>query len=496
MRGGYGITYLPSNTGFFDGPYNYGMQSFAPYTDAQPYGANPSGVVAGDFAQVTRLVIPTNADPKAPALYGSPGPRFPRNGYVAPRVHQANLFFEWQKGAWQFATGWSGAFGRRLANASSFAVNSDQFLPAQTLASWRDNYISRNGTGHTGTDLVRNPFQPADGTRLPFLGSIANATIALRETLLPYPMFGTMGVQRQIGFSDYHAFQSQVTRSLTRGLLINAHYTWSRALEVANAEAQNNFNGEGFGSQGGNLLDISQNRRLSSNDIPHRFVVTYLCELPFGKGHALAANNKALSAVASGWQVSGVWMYQMGTPLVVSGANSGSMNSRPDALPNAPLELPKDLQRWYDGNTTITLPSGRQIRPCAYCFLKYNPDAFTGRVVTVANATLQRDVYWWGNAAYTYNALRNEALNNWTLSIQRTFTFGERLRVDLQAHSYNAFNHTQFSPSYTTGLGATEVVNAASRGQLPGYGQNANYGTHGQATYDARNMEFVLKFRF
>ena len=496
LRGGYGMTYLPSNTGFFNGPYNYGMQSFAPYVDVQPWGPSPAGVLVGNYSRISFLVQPTRDDPKAPGLYGgSPTPRFPRNGYVTPRVQQANFFIEWKKAGWQFATGWSGSYGRRMP-LSSQPINSNQFLPAATLAAWRENYIARNGSGHTGSDLVNNPWQPAGGALIPFSGTLGNAKISLRETLLPYPFFGSMNVQRMDGFSDYNALQFQVTRSFSRGLLLNAHYTWSRALEVSNAEAQNNFGGEGFGFQGGDLINLSNNRRLSPNDIPHRAVINALYELPFGKGHTLNPSNRFLSGLMSGWQVSGVWIYQKGTPLVVTGANSNSLNGRPHALPGVPRVLPKELQGWYDGKTTVTLPSGRVIRPNAFSYLKYNPDAFAGQTVVVANGSRQRDIFWWGTAAFTYNDIRNEPLNNVNFSIQRTFAISERFRLDLQAHAHNFLNHTQFSPSYSTGLGNTEIVTNLANGQLAGAGQSAAFGAHGLSTYDARNIEIVLKLRF
>lgn len=497
LRGGLGVIFLPSNTGFFNGPFNYGMQSFAPYTDPNLFGVNPAGFVVGDFAQVTRLVAPSGSDARDPGLYGgSPNPRFPTQGYSTPRVAQTNFFIEYKKGDWLFAGGWSGAYGRNLA-LSSLGVNAnDQFIPESTRQSWRTNYISRNGTGHLGTDQVTNPFQPVGQARIPFSGSLGNATMALRETLYPYPYFGSLGVQRQQGFSDYNALQLQVTRALKKGLLVSANYTWSRALEVANAEAQNNFAGEGFGTQGGNLVDLRQNRRLSANDVPHRVVLTYLYELPFGKGKMLDLKNGFLNAIAGGWQASGVYTYQRGTPLVVGGANSNSLNGRPDVNPGQDLVLPSNLQGWYDGRTPVTLPSGRTITPPPFTFLKYNPDAFVGKTVTVANGTTQRDVFWYGNAAFTYNQLRNEAVNNWTLSLQRSITFKERFRLDIQGHAQNLFNHTQFSPSYATSVGATETLNNPARGQLPGYGQAANYGTHGQGTFDVRNLEVVLKLRF
>ena len=53
--------------------------------------------------------------------------------------------------------------------------------------------------------------------------------------------------------------------------------------------------------------------------------------------------------------------------------------------------LPENLWGWYDGNTRVTLPSGRIITPPARTYLKYNPDAFAGRVVTTPNGRVVAD---------------------------------------------------------------------------------------------------------
>ena len=44
VRGGFGITYVPSNTGFNDGPGFYGAQPFTTAVTGQPYGTSPAGV--------------------------------------------------------------------------------------------------------------------------------------------------------------------------------------------------------------------------------------------------------------------------------------------------------------------------------------------------------------------------------------------------------------------------------------------------------------------
>jgi hypothetical protein len=67
---------------------------------------------------------------------------------------------------------------------------------------------------------------------------------------------------------------------------------------------------------------------------------------------------------------------------------------------DAPLELPKNLQGWYDGHTTtITLPSGRQYRSPAFTLIDLNPDAFRGRALEFTNADGMKQYindYWYG----------------------------------------------------------------------------------------------------
>ena len=55
----------------------------------------------------------------------------------------------------------------------------------------------------------------------------------------------------------------------------------------------------------------------------------------------------------------------------------------------------------WETRTVETLPDGRKITPCNFCFLKFNSDAFQGRVVTTPNGSVVNDVYWFGNAALT-----------------------------------------------------------------------------------------------
>jgi hypothetical protein len=501
VRAGYGLTYMPTNTGYFDGPYTYGMDTFSAYTTSDVYGPNPQGVAIGKFYQVNRVVQGAGANPNFPGVYGSGQlPRFDRHGYLDGRVQQWNFIVETQLGRdWQISTGYSASKGDQLPFAR-FPLNSVQAIPASTLQAWRQNYLSRNGTGYLGTDQVPNPFQPAGGPLIPFNGSQGRTTMALQETLLPYALFGTdFAVQKSFGFSRYDSLMLQVNHRFSKGLQLNAHYTWSKSLDFTQTEAMSN----GFiGSNGylGSTLDINNlrnNRKLSLTDIPHRFVVSYLYEIPCGKGKWLQPKNKVLSWVASGWKTSGAFTAQAGQPIYVSGANTGSFNARPNRVAGVPLEVPKELQHWYDGKTKVTLPDGRVIQPCAFCFLKYNVDAFQGAVTTAPNGNAIADLFWTGTAALDYADLRGNGRWNLNAGLNRTFRVTERFSLDFSAQSTNTLNHSEFRTGITGALGAINLTSGGSLAQIPGTGQGGgSFGTYGTSTFDPREVVFELKLRF
>ena len=497
VRGGYGITYMPTNTGYFDGPFTYGQDTFAGFTNSLPFGSNPAGVLAGHFNEVNTVVQPTGADVKSPRLYGgSPGPRFDVRDYRNGMAQQWNLFVEKRLGGtWLVSAGYSASKGAHLPFAR-VPLNSTQFLPDSLLQSWRSAWIAANGRNNPATEQIPNPFQPAGGPLIPFNGSQGGLTMTRQDTLVPYPLFGGMQTQRSIGFSNYNAFQIQVNRRFANGLQFNAHYTWSKSLDLAQTEAQSN----GFADTGGyditnlDLRNYGNNYRISLTDMPHRFVISYMYELPFGAGKRLASHSPAVRAIAGGWRVGGVTTFQSGFPIEISGG--GGLNGRPDLIPGAQVEVPKELQRWYDGKTVVTLPSGRQIQPSAFTFLKYSTDAFAGRVVQMSDGTYQGDLYYFGTAALDYGDIRGAGRNNWNLNLERKFNITERVSLDFSAQFTNAFNHTQFRPNMTGGLGSANTIPNLAIKVPVGALSSSTFGTRGTDTFDPRQTEFQLRVRF
>jgi trimeric autotransporter adhesin len=498
IRGGFGISYLPSNTGYFDGPTLYGAAPFGFGTDGQPYGLNPNGVPVGRFSDLapTRVIKPIGPLPADPRVYGATDVMFERKTHQDGRVAQWNLFLQKRIGrAWLASAGYSASRSVNL-EYYQFPFQGIQNIAPSTLAAWKSQYIANNGTDPS-TLLVANPYQPTSGALLPFMGELAKSTVRAFVPMLPNPLLIAYTTDPSIGFGNYQSMQLRMSRMLANGFQLDANYTWSKSLDFVNGAASD---AQGINTGGGgtsaDILNYQNNRKYSFNDIPHRFVATAVYELPLGSGKALALSNKTLRSIVGQWQVSGVLISQSGTPLGASGASDGAALARPNRIPGVAIEVPKELQHWYDGVTTVTLPSGRRITPAKNTFLKYSSDAFRGQTVTVANGASKPDLYWWGTSAPTFGDIRTPGRVNLDLTVRRTFKIRERMNLEFAADATNILNHTQYSGSYSTGLGSTNLTTNTAKGLVPGMGTSDTFGTLGVATFDPRQVQLNLRLTF
>jgi len=299
---------------------------------------------------------------------------------------------------------------------------------------------------------------------------------------------------------NYHGLTLAVNRQFSNGFLVNTHYTWSKALDFVQGEMQLNGGSEAVGNIPGDLdrRNLRNNQRFSDHDIRHRLVAAWVYELPFGRGKRWAAHGGLLNAIIGGWKLGGACLAQTGTPNNIGGGNTNSINGRPIRIEGAPAEVPKELQRWYDGKTTVTLPNGQRITPCAFCFLKYNVGAFRGATTTAANGNTILDMLWWGTAATNYADITGPGRDNLNLSLEKNFKVKERVELLLSAEATNALNNVQFKPRMNSvSAGALQPTRDPSRGFDVGMGTNSNFGTiHAASTFDPRQVELRLRIRF
>jgi hypothetical protein len=229
-------------------------------------------------------------------------------------------------------------------------------------------------------------------------------------TRVPYPAFApNMVFYQHTGFSNYHALIARLEREFSGGLSFLASYTFSKMID------NSSFRGS-IGAQPAfpqNSYDLKAEHGLSYFDVPHRFVMSWVWDLPFGKGRRYAAG-KAVNHILGGWQLVGIFQYQSGNPwpILVSGdwANVGAGNERANIVgdPFPPGFVRGGVERLAFSTSAFALPT--------------------------------RGTF--GNSGR--NIIRDAPLNNWDLGGFKNFRLGERARLQFRAELFNAWNHTQF----------------------------------------------------
>lgn len=250
------------------------------------------------------------------------------------------------------------------------------------------------------------------------------------------PAFGPAQIAFSAGRSRYDSLQVRLERRFVEGLSLLSAYTWSRSRDTGSAL---------FGAKAGN--DVPQNSRdlegewgPSDFDTPHRYVLSWIWQLPVGRGHRLLNSSGIASALLGNWELTGIATFQSGRPFSVfygptanysgtsNGANGGPGRDRPNQVRDSTLKNPGP-ERWFDAAAFVP-PRG-------------------------AFGTVRR------------NTLRADGLNNFDLAAYRNLSF-DRLTAQFRVEVFNAFNTPYFALPIAdlTNANAGKVVKAGDARQI------------------------------
>ena len=159
-----------------------------------------------------------------------------------------------------------------------------------------------------------------------------------QRLLKPFTQYGGTGQIRMNNpnffKSDYQGISFKTERRFNRGVGYIFLYTFSRWYDNAP------FVGENAASLGDhdwfqNVHDFASEWSLSGNHSPHRIVFSPVYELPFGRGKQFALSGP-LNVIAGGWQISGIYTFQSGSPFGVTVLN-GARDVKGDNAADATL---------------------------------------------------------------------------------------------------------------------------------------------------------------
>jgi hypothetical protein len=308
-------------------------------------------------------------------------------------------------------------------------------------------------------------------------GQVITTNTPTNATLrAPYQGADIIGFQQfqYTAESAYNSLQMSLTRRLSKGLQLLASYTYAKSLD--NASGQGGLDASIIL---GNQLDSKANRGVSDFDRTHRFVLSYLWDLP---GPAFASSSKAGRLLLSGWQVAGISTAMSGQPFDIVDSAAGSFYFGA----NSGLARPN----WAAGATRDTamsnVPPGYFFNPLAFVRSVVQP----GQLIPSSNGTARADALGTDIGNVGRNVLRGPRQTNVDFSIIRRFPLGEANSVEFRAEFFNLFNHLNFAEPISN-------LNAASINSNTG--QIINPGDFGRINSTSNNpwlIQLALKFNF
>jgi hypothetical protein len=307
----------------------------------------------------------------------------------------------------------------------------------------------------------------AAGVAAPYAGFPSSALVA--QALVRFPQYGVVNgdccLENQ-GQSSYDALQASVSHRFNNGLTLLASYTFSKTLTDAADSILPDFANFAGGGTPQNPYDHNGDKSISTQDIPHTFVLSYLYQLPVGQGKKFLNKGGIANRVVGGWEVGAVQRYQSGQPLsfgCATGVPAFNGCIRYDQVQGQPLTSASVRNGTFSpinslhaakcdptgdghftndpGNAALgILPSSDLYFNCAAFF---DPNYVAARTPGVP--------YTFGTLGRVIGTVRSQAFFNEDFSINKRTKITEKTDILLRADLLNATNRHVLARPVTSG---------------------------------------------
>jgi hypothetical protein len=288
--------------------------------------------------------------------------------------------------------------------------------------------VSYDGNHASNLGMHTNLNQPAPNT----IG-FGNLPVSA----FPYPSFQYLAYNTNPGFSNYNALTVSAKKRFAKGLQFEASYIYARNL--SNVDGAASTVADQYSSEFGGNISNAATPGLDYGNVAYtrrnRFLTTFLYELPFGKGKTfLPSSNGIVNGLVSGWELSGVLLFQTGPFMSVTTADDpcgcgynefNATGGRADTVAGVSPYAGQSINQWI--NPAAFADPGNAIGRFG--------DASAGNVVGPGTEAV-------------------------SLSLIKSVSITERLKMRLGAQVGNAFNHPNF------GVPNSLTVGVAGFGQI------------------------------
>ena len=282
----------------------------------------------------------------------------------------------------------------------------------------------------------------------------------------PYQGYGTIEDQQDSANSNYNSLQAEFRHTFSKGLTLQAAYTWSHALDDSTTET---------GDAGLGVDDTNFHRWYASSDNNRgqMLVMNFVYDLPFFRNFG----NAAVRNILGRWTISGIGTFLSGSPVTTTcsmnslhSGNSGSLMCNSIGKLQVDKHMVVDptfgpTLAWFDPST-LAMPTVAQLPTNGEPgMLGYN-----GR-----------------------NVLTGPGRNNWDMALFKNFQTpwfsNEHSTLQFRLETFNTFNHTQWSSFNAFCSGATAPGEPCTGANNIGNGEVSG-------TWPARILQLGMRFIF
>ncbi|MBI4458464.1 MAG: TonB-dependent receptor [Acidobacteria bacterium] len=286
------------------------------------------------------------------------------------------------------------------------------------------------------------------------------------------PAFSEIHILASDAQSFYNSLQVSANKNLSRGLSLQANYTFSKSID----DVSSHSSGTG---QFGRLR--TQNRGPSDFDTRHRLAVNYFYSVPQGRGQSWW-NSGLLAQMFGGWRVGGILSFRTGVQFhpTANVRTPGYLfaTDRPNLLPGRSNNPIKGVSEGCE-----TLEAGAKLGtreqyfdPCVFGVPAPGTMGNTGRNTITGPGQFTTDV-----------------------SLQKDFSLDSKRRLQFRAELFNMTNHANFNRP--AGGGGVAFLPATIQDPVTGENRrvirrNSFTGRIAETSTNPRQIQFALRLSF
>ena len=295
-------------------------------------------------------------------------------------------------------------------------------------------------------------------------GAVTNLN-ARRALTLANPGYGPLlagGVTTalSIGNGSYNGLLLTLEQRLSHGFSVLSNYTWSHCLD----------DGE-IGQDIGNSFQDPTHPKSNWGNCGYNHKGIFNLSVTAESGNHY--ENRAVRALAGGWNGSGIFTAQ-------TGSNYNLIDNFDYSLTGVGLDRPNRVGDPNQGGAVAANPgctAPAQVHTLRYWF---NPCAFAPQALGTFGNEHRNDLV--GPANWNLN-----------LALWRSFAIPEHIRLDFRIEAFNALNHTQIGNPVTSGATTASLTTGGSNSTLS---TSTGIITSSATSYQPRIMQLAIKATF